>query len=135
MNDQQHLVNAIFNRSSNSSQQSDSESFGFEEEGLEIYRRNLKTSAVRALQISYPTVLKLVGDELFAYAVERLLKIDPPSSGDWGLWGDTFPELLETLTALNEFPYVIDIARIDFFMHIQGREKDCLLYTINVADE
>jgi len=113
MNDQQQLVNAIFNKNSE-----------FEEKGLAIYRRNLQANAVRALQISFPTVLKLIGDELFAYAVELLLKTDPPNSGDWGLWGDSFPKLLETLTALNEYPYVIDIARLDFLIHMQSREKD-----------
>jgi len=116
MNDQQQLVNAIFNKNSE-----------FEEKGLAIYRRNLQANAVRALQISYPTVLKLIGDDLFVYAVEQLLKTDPPNSGDWGLWGGSFPELLESLISLNEFPYVIDIARLDFLMHIQGREKDTVI--------
>lgn len=116
MNDQQQLVSAIFNTNSE-----------FEEKGLAIYRRNLQANAVRALQISYPTVLKLIGEDLFAYAVEQLLKTDPPNSGDWGLWGGSFPELLESLISLNEFPYVIDIARLDFLMHIQGREKDTVI--------
>lgn len=113
MNDQQQLVNAIFNKNSD-----------FEKKGLAIYRRNLQANAVRALQISYPTVLKLIGDELFAYAAERLLKMDPPNTGDWGMWGEGFPEQLRELSALSEFPYVIDIAQLDFLMHTLGREQD-----------
>lgn len=113
MNDQQQLVNAIFNTSSE-----------FEEKGLAIYQRNLQANAVRALQISYPTVLKLIGDDLFAYATKKLLKVDFPNSGDWGLWGRNFPELLSNLPALQEYPFVIDIARLDFLMHMQGRERD-----------
>jgi hypothetical protein len=129
MNDQQQLVRAIFNKNSSLAQDSDFEDSGFEhlefeERGLAIYRKNLKANAVRALHISFPTLLKLIGDDLFTYAVEQLLKTDTLNSGDWGLWGDSFPELLETLSALNEFPYVIDIARLDFLMHIQSREKD-----------
>lgn len=113
MNDQQQLVNAIFNTSSE-----------FEEKGLAIYQRNLQANAVRALQISYSTVLKLIGDDLFAYATKQLLKVDFPNSGDWGLWGRNFPDLLSNLPALQEYPSVIDIARLDFLMHMQGREKD-----------
>jgi hypothetical protein len=124
MNDQQQLVNAIFNTNSSSAEKSDFEDFDLEKRGLAIYQRNLQASAMRALQISYPTVLKLIGDDLFAYAAKQLLKVDLPNAGDWGLWGESFPQLLNTLSALHEFPSVIDIARLDFLMHMQGREKD-----------
>lgn len=119
MNEQQQLVSAIFNKNSSSDN-----NYSFDEKGLAIYRRNLQASAVRALQISYPTVLKLVGDDLFTHAAKQLLKVELPNSGDWGLWGEGFPQLLKTLPALHDFPSVIDIARLDFLMHLQGREKD-----------
>jgi len=119
MNEQQQLVSAIFNKSS-----SPDESSGFDEKGLAIYRRNLQAGAVRALQISYPTVLKLVGDDLFTHAAKQLLKVELPNSGDWGLWGRGFPQLLKALPALHDFPSVVDIACLDLLMHLQGREKD-----------
>lgn len=119
MDEQQQLVRAIFNQKSSSFHPSD-----FEKKGLEIYRRNLQANAVRALKISYPTVLKLVGDEVFVYAVEQLLTQDPPNTGDWGLWGEHFSKLLRYVSALQDFPYVADIARLDFALHLLGREKD-----------
>ena len=128
MNEQQQLVSAIFNKNSSSDKNTSSDNnYSFDEKGLAIYRRNLQASAVRALQISYPTVLKLVGDDLFTHAAKQLLKVELPNSGDWGLWGEGFPQLLKTLPALHDFPSVIDVARLDFLMHLQGREKDACI--------
>lgn len=119
MNEQQQLVSAIFNKVIKPNAPSD-----FDSRGLGIYQRNLKANAMNALQISFPTVIKLIGDEVFSYAVEQLLKQDPPTAGDWGLWGENFPELLRDLTALQDFTYVADVARLDFSIHMLGREKD-----------
>lgn len=119
MNEQQQLVSAIFNKAIEPNALSD-----FDSRGLGVYQRNLKANAMNALQISFPTVIKLIGDDVFSYAVEQLLKQDPPTAGDWGLWGENFPELLRNLTALQDFTYVSDVARLDFSMHMLGREKD-----------
>ncbi|MEH6447810.1 MAG: DNA-binding domain-containing protein [Oleispira sp.] len=119
MNEQQQLMDAIFNKVIKPNEASD-----FDSRGLAIYQRNLKANAINALQISFPTVIKLIGDDVFSYAAQQLLKQDPPTAGDWGLWGENFPELLRDLTALQDFAYVADVARLDFSMHLLGREKD-----------
>jgi hypothetical protein len=119
MNDQQKLVSAIFKTELNIDQAST-----FDSHGLAIYQRNLKASAISALKITFPTVLKLIGDEVFSYAVEQLIKQSPPSAGDWGVWGNNFSNVLKQITALQSFPYVADIATLDFSLHRIGREKD-----------
>lgn len=119
MNDQQKLVSAIFK-----TELSIDQSSTFDPRGLAIYQRNLKASAISALKITFPTVLKLIGDEVFSYAVEQLIKQSPPSEGDWGIWGRNFSNVLKQLTALQAFPYVADIATLDFSLHRIGREKD-----------
>lgn len=120
MNEQQRLMRAIFNQEAN-------EKSGLDSRGLAIYQRNLRANAINALQITFPTVSKLIGDDVFSYAVAQLLKQDPPNTGDWGLWGENFPELLKQLTALQDFAYVTDVARLDFLLHLLGREKDIKL--------
>ena len=119
MHEQKRLVRAIFKVDSSIDNTAD-----FDLRGLEIYQKNLKSNAASALKITFPTVLKLIGDEVFAYAVTQLIKQDPPSSGDWGLWGERFSEVLKQLAALQEFPYVADIAALDFLLHQSAREKD-----------
>ncbi len=119
---QQALVAAIFQqgneavRAENCSQ--------FEVRGLAIYQKNLLASATRALQISFPTVLQLIGEDVFEYATQQLLNTSPPSHGDWGLWGQDFPKVLNSIEVLQSYPFVPDSARLDFFLHKLARQCD-----------
>jgi len=119
---QQALVAAIFQqgneavRAENCSQ--------FEVRGLAIYQKNLLASATRALQISFPTVLQLIGEDAFEYATQQLLNTSPPSHGDWGLWGQDFPKVLNSIEVLQSYPFVPDSARLDFSLHKLARQCD-----------
>ncbi len=98
--------------------------FQFEGRGLAIYQKNLLASATRALQISFPTVLQLIGEDVFEYATQQLLITSPPNHGDWGLWGQDFPKVLNTIEILQDYPYVQDSARLDFSLHKLARQRD-----------
>ena len=100
------------------------ESGSFDPRGLAVYQRNLKATARRALAVSFPTVEKLIGDDLFGYATDQLLALEPPSSGDWGVWGTRFGTLLDQLPELTDYPYVGDCARLDFSVHLSNRAID-----------
>ncbi|MBQ0729596.1 MAG: putative DNA-binding domain-containing protein [Oleispira antarctica] len=119
MHEQNKLVRAIFKADSTADHAAD-----IDIRGLKVYQRNLKVNATNALKITFPTVLTLIGDEVFSYAVEQLLQQDPPSAGDWGLWGKNISSVLKNLNALQEFPYVADMATLDFLLHQSAREKD-----------
>ncbi len=114
-NQQQTLMDAIL---------SQQENMAFEKRGLEIYQRNLLASAQRALQITFPTVLQLIGEELFIHATKNLLQKTPPAQGDWGLWGDEFPALLKILPQLTDYPYVAECAELDLARHKLERAGD-----------
>ena len=45
----------------------------FDPRGLAIYRNNLLATAQQALAISFPTVLTLIGEDLFNHACRELL--------------------------------------------------------------
>ena len=115
MNEQQQLMTAILKTDC---------SFDIDEKGLAVYKRNLHANAMRALEISFPTVEQLLGAELFAYCVEQLLLTSPPGSGDWGTWGREFSALLSQLPALDDYPYVADMATLDYSLHVLNRAKD-----------
>ncbi len=103
---------------------SQQENNGFEKRGLEIYQRNLLASAERALQITFATVLQLIGEDLFNHATKILLQQSPPAQGDWALWGDEFPALLRAMQQLADYPYVADCAELDWARHKLERAKD-----------
>jgi len=103
---------------------SQQESNVFEKRGLEIYQRNLLASAERALQITFATVLQLIGKQLFKHATKTLLQQSPPAQGDWALWGGDFPALLRAMRQLADYPYVADCAELDWARHNLERAED-----------
>ncbi|MEH6347080.1 MAG: DNA-binding domain-containing protein [Bermanella sp.] len=125
---QQTLMDAIL---------SQQENMAFEKRGLEIYQRNLLASAQRALQITFPTVLQLIGEELFIHATKNLLQRTPPAQGDWGLWGDEFPARLKALSQLTDYPYVAECAELDLVRHKLERaeDRDVLMSSLQLLAE
>jgi len=119
---QQTLVALIFPQSGDRDGNHD-----FDHRGLAIYRNNLSTTAQQALAITFPTVKAMIGDELFNYACHQLLVLSPPTMGDWGLWGEDFAELLADLPQLVDYPFVADIAKLDWLRHHCMRDKDSIL--------
>ena len=113
---QQSFVQQLFAR--------DTDYFGLNAEGMKIYRQNLRATATQALSISFPTVYQLIGDELFAFATEKLLLKQPPTQGDWAKWGRGFAEVLEGLEQLDDYPYVADCARLDFAAHCSEKARN-----------
>ncbi len=119
---QQALVALIFPQSGDREGNHD-----FDHRGLAIYRNNLSATAQQALTITFPTVKAMIGDELFNYACHQLLVLSPPTKGDWGLWGEDFAKLLADLSQLVDYPFVADIAKLDWLRHHCMRDKDSIL--------
>ncbi|KGJ86902.1 HvfC/BufC N-terminal domain-containing protein [Colwellia psychrerythraea] len=99
----------------------------FDPRGMAIYRNNLLATAQQALAISFPTVLVLIGENLFHYASRQLLISSPPKHGDWALWGDDFPTLLADLAQLVDYPFVADIAQVDLHRQKSMRARDTVV--------
>jgi hypothetical protein len=112
MNEQAQLINAILSQKTNAN---------FETKGLEIYQRNFMANAQRALAITFPVTNMLMGEDLFKAAVERLTHTCAPNAGDWGEWGDGFWNELASMIELEDYPYVADIAEVDFARHKMER--------------
>ncbi len=111
---QQRLVKAIWFEQDN----------GFNREGLAIYRANIKASAVRSLNISYPVVCSLLGQRFFDVLVVGYLRNHPLVLGDWGLWGKDFAAWLKQQDSLSDYPYLHDCALLDWQCHLVEREQN-----------
>lgn len=94
------------------------------EADLSVYPTALLANASRALAITYPTVASLLGDEAFWVLVSRYVKHCPNSQSDWGHWGRSLPAWLTQQTELDAFPYLPDVAKLDWLCHISERAKD-----------
>jgi hypothetical protein len=132
MNQQQHLLNAIWSNESPlrvkndfDSQSYDAQSFDIK--GINIYRRNLLANAKRALIISFPTVFELLDSDVSEEIVLQFLKYCPPSQGDWTQWGEAFSSFLATTQVASDYPYLPDCAALDWHIHCALHGKDQVL--------
>jgi hypothetical protein len=78
-----------------------------------VYRNNVASSLIRALEAAFPTVRKLVGDEFFAAMAGVFLRAHPPTSRMLMLYGDALPDWLATFPPVAHLGYLPDVARLD----------------------
>jgi hypothetical protein len=95
--------------------------------GLEAYRAGLAATAERALAAAFPTVRRAVGDPAFAALARDHVRDEPPSCGDLGEWGASFPDWLDARPALKPWPWLADSARLDLAVHRAERAADAVV--------
>lgn len=93
-------------------------------EAVSIYRNNLLMNASRALAITYPTVVQLLGEDVFNTLIHDFIQYEMLLEGDWGLWGKTLPDWLDQQQQLNDYPFIADCARLDWLCHHSERASD-----------
>ncbi len=112
---QRELVEAVF-----STQVSDTACAGVRQSGaqwqagLAAYRGNGLAHARNALRVQFPTVLAMLGDVAFDALCAHYWRACPPRRGDLAWVGEELPEFVETLRALDEWPWLGDCARLDW---------------------
>lgn len=109
------------------------EGYDFDGIRLEPYRRGLKANAARALEVTFPTVHTLIGAQNFETLAAEYLQYDPPTAGDWGLWGAQLSTFLPTIDALKDYPFLGDCAALDWQCHVAEREQDQQLKAESLA--
>jgi len=79
-----------------------------------VYRNNVSFSLSAALRTRFPVIARLVGPEFFAALARDFLAVHPPQSPVLHEWGAAFPDYLDTFAPLAAFPYMGDVARIEW---------------------
>lgn len=82
--------------------------------GLAAYRGNGRAHACNALHVQFPTVLAMLGAETFDALCARYWQSRPPRRGDLAWVGEEFPDFIEMLETLAEWPWLADCARLDW---------------------
>ena len=85
--------------------------------GLVAYRANGLAAAERALAAAYPTLALMVGDEALAGLAHQLWRQRPPDRGDLACWGAGLAGLISTQPWLADWPWLPDMARLDWAVH------------------
>jgi hypothetical protein len=82
-----------------------------------IYHNNFIATHFKALQIVYPSIQKLIGEECFENIAE--VYISKNISDSYGLqeYGKDFSGFLKNFDPLKTLPYLSDIARLEWAIH------------------
>jgi len=78
-----------------------------------VYRNNVATSLMDALESGFPVIARLLGEQNFRNIARDFQWNAPPSSPLMMHYGNGFPEYLDEHPALARFPYLGDVARLE----------------------
>jgi hypothetical protein len=92
--------------------------------GLVAYRANAAALAERALAAVYPTVQQVIGADAFVALSRAHWQGHPPTQGDMAQWGAELPQFLADDAALQDEPYLPDLARLEWAVHRADRALD-----------
>lgn len=92
--------------------------------GLRVYNNNLLMGATRALSISYSTIEAMIGREALLSLAKLMLQDHPPETGDWADWGAELPELIKTTSLHVAYPFLADMAMLEWKIHQVQRTGD-----------
>lgn len=88
-------------------------------ERLDIYQNNVREVLIKNLQIRYPGLWKLLGNQTAdSIARKYISAIDNcPKTGCLDYWGDDFPNFLNEIPELDPYPYVHDYGAFEAMRH------------------
>ena len=83
-------------------------------ERLYIYRNNINQNLINSLQATYPIILKQIGNNLFVQISKEYIAKHRPTSGDLDDYGDYLSNFLKDHQLLNKYPYLSDLADLEW---------------------
>lgn len=92
--------------------------------GLNVYSNNFIENGIRALSITFPTVEGFIGEDSFRMLSRRYLKHEAKTSFDWAEYGNNLPVFIAEQEALQEYPFLSEVAQLDWLIHCAQREAD-----------
>ena len=78
-----------------------------------VYRNNVVSGLVRALESRFPVVERLVGEEFFRAMAQVFVAEDPPRSPVLFRYGTTFPDFVARFEPASAVPFLADVARLE----------------------
>jgi hypothetical protein len=81
--------------------------------GLNVHRGTVFHALVKALQFTFPTVVRLSGESFFERVASDYIRSHPPLSAVLYDYGSEFPAHLAAYSGLECYPYFSDVAGFD----------------------
>src|SRR5262245_19984355 len=84
------------------------------ERRLAIYRNNAVEGFLKTLQATFPTVVRLAGEDWFRQVGRQYMRRYPSRSGNLHYVGEHFATFLEAELAGSSYAYFADVARLEW---------------------
>lgn len=85
--------------------------------GLALYRGKLTSAWDKTLSAAYPVLRQLVGEEFFSALSRAYGMAHPSGDADLNQFGDGFAGFLERFEHVADYPYMPDMARLEWALH------------------
>jgi uncharacterized protein (UPF0276 family) len=82
-----------------------------------LYRGNMSATWSKTLAAAYPVVKMLMGEEFFGGLSQAYGRAHPSDSGDLNRFGAHFAEFLQFFPHVADYPYLPDMARLEWALH------------------
>ncbi len=80
---------------------------------FDVHRNNVIFSLINAMQIAFPVVRKILGDNFFKAISATYVRNCPPKSPILMVYGEDFPAFLSEAQQTQHLPYLGDVARLE----------------------
>ncbi|HEX4910245.1 MAG TPA: DNA-binding domain-containing protein [Permianibacter sp.] len=95
-----------------------------------VHRNNVIAGLVQVLTEGFPTTLQLLGDEYFRAVAAAFARASPPRSPVLSEYGERFPAFLAALPAVAPYPYVPDVAQLEWLGRRAFHSADAPVLTL-----
>jgi len=93
---------------------------------LDIYRNTFLLSLTKALQLCFPVVQRLVGEDFFEGAAQIFITEHPPRAAWLDQYGGEFPDFLRLFAPATSVTYLGDVAELEWAVN-------CVLHAPDAA--
>lgn len=87
-------------------------------QNLRIYQNNILKHLLKALQTTYPLIVKLVGEDFFQICAKEYIKQYPSRSGDLNDYGEYFSDFLVKYDPVKDLIYLAEVAQFEWICHL-----------------
>lgn len=94
------------------------------DERIAVYRNNVFVSLTAVLADTFPAVCRLVDERFFAYAAHEFIRARPPARAVLAEYGADFPAFIAGFPPCRDFPFLADVARLEWLMARAARAAD-----------
>jgi hypothetical protein len=91
---------------------------------FDVYRNNVALSLSRALAARFPATVRLVGEDYFTPLSRAFTVAHPPANPILLAWGAAFPAFLAGRTELSAYPWLPDVARLEWLRGLAYHAPD-----------